>query len=738
MSPTDKVFCGKDLRKYLYLIGIVALIVLIGSYWYTQYYLKGVGVGGLVESGVSQPAAVGAGAALPQGVPAAQWGPVTPAVAAQVPQMQAVAAMSAVPKGGFSRITRRLMPSVVNVSATRTGSVGTGGATTQPGAAVAQPAPAPTPEGGLRFAQPFTGAAFESVGSGIVVTAEGHILTNHHVVEQSQEIYVTVFEKDGTTMRYAAEVLSLNAKWELALLKVDPLRPLRPAALGNSRSAQVGDPVIAIGSPFGLDQTVSQGIISGKRNAITIEGVVHRDLLQTDAAINRGNSGGPLVDGKGLVIGVNTAIYTTTGAFAGIGFAVPVERAKSFIEEVVPLPNLTVPAAAAAPPAVAAPPIAANAVMPHEDRGPCASCHQILGGGSAATSAPAVTPAAAAAPPAVAAPPIAANAVMPHEDRGPCASCHAILPAPQPVAAMVPGVGAGAGQQPMGRMGALHPGYQGRGGINYSFSPGGAVGIPAAMTPAAGVPATGPLGSGGLDVLSLDAALARQYRSPYPDGVLVRSVLPGSLGMQAGLRADDILIKVNGRWVKSPQQLHAALAGVEVGQTVRFAVVRGGERQSVSVTVSAGGAEGAPGRQQAAVSQPVALRVPATATDPMMTQTMPMPAENAQPNGPAAKAAAPLKTEFEWMGLEMSPITPAMKQKDTTLLNKFGAVVADVDPGTPAETAGIQTGDIVVAINNQAVPSAGALDQVIAALPPQQPVLLEVERNNTRMFATLQ
>ncbi|MEO5339588.1 MAG: trypsin-like peptidase domain-containing protein [Magnetococcus sp. MYC-9] len=743
----------------MYIIGIVAVFILAGSYWYTQHYLKGIGLHP-IETG-----AVSGGAALSpvvQGAPAALPGGVTPLPQGQPPQMQTVAAVSAVPRGGFSRITRRLMPSVVNVSATRTGQGGAGGATPLPqaGATVAPPAPPPAavPDPGLRFAQPFTGAAFESVGSGIVVTADGYILTNHHVVEQSQEVYVTVFERDGSTMRYHAEVVSLNAKRELALLKVEPMRPLKPAPLGNSKLAQIGDPVIAIGSPFGLDQTVSQGIISGKRNAVTIEGIVHKDLIQTDAAINRGNSGGPLVDGKGQVIGVNTAIYTPTGAFAGIGFAVPVERAREFVEEVVPLPPpAAVPAAAAGASPPAAPPIPANAVMPHEDRGPCESCHQILGspaaGNPTGLGGNNTVPVAARTP---AAPPIPANAVMPHEDRGPCESCHPILPSPQgqAVALVGPAAPGGVGNHLNGRLGALRPGYQGRGGMNYSFSPGGAVGIPAAAQSAAG----GLLGSGGLDVVALDPAQARQLRSPYPNGVLVRSVLPGSLGMSAGVQANDILFKLNGRWVKSPQELQAQLAGVDAGQTLRFSVVREGERRSLSAVVNgAGGVEPVAAGAQTAAAQTVAMMVPNTApntvpntmADPMMTQNLPPAGEKGQPGAKAAQGAATnqaaaLKTEFEWMGLEMSPISPAMKQKDQTLLNKFGALVADVDPGTAAETAGIQVGDVVVAINNMPVPSAAALDQAIAAAGvantanKPQTILLEVERNNVRMFATLQ
>ena len=769
MSPKDMLYCGKDLRKYLYVIGIASLFIVVGSYWYTQYYVKGVGLHAALSS--DAPLFSHAGTALgvkplapqmPGTLPVAQRFPISsrqtdpqpypqsfpqpfPQEGFQaVPRMQQVAAVSAVPPGGFSRVARKMMSSIVNVSATRDPQA-TGvqqgtfqqGAQAGGGAVVPQPGVAPNAGGGMRFAQPFSGTAFESVGSGIVVTDDGYILTNNHVVEKSRQVFVTAFERDGTTMRYHADVVAMNAKRELALLKVDPMRPMRPARLGNAAMTQVGDPVIAIGSPFGLDQTVSQGIISGKRNAITIEGVVHKNLLQTDAAINRGNSGGPLVNGKGQVIGVNTAIYTPNGAFAGIGFAVPIERAQEFMEEYIVLPVKTVPAAAPATPPVAAPPIYANAPSPHEDRGPCEMCHQILAapGGGAGVMAPV-----AAQPPM--APPIYADAVMPHEDRGPCESCHQILP---PAAAVPQGVGvglrpggpgAGAGPLPGHTPGAgggywwpQH--YSRHTGTNYSFSPGGAIGIPAANR----VPSSG-VGSAGLDLVALDQATAQRLASPYPEGVLVRTVLPGSRGLKAGFRANDIIFKVDGRWARTPEEVQGMLKGVIPGQPLRLSVVRAGQRQNLYLDSGAkGGVDGVPGTVAAAMTT-----LPPSTMGQMMVPRSPGGGQNdvRLPAGQgAANAPAPLKTEFEWMGMELTPISPAMKAKNRALLGKFGAMVADVDPGTQAEMAGIQVGDIVTAINNWQVPSAGALEQAITAAGTQKGILLQVERDNTRMFATL-
>ena len=719
MSPKDMLYCGKDLRKYLYVIGIAALFILIGSYWYTQYYLKGIGYHTSATGEVPLFAAganvrgVGSLAAPMSPVPQVQ-AVVAPAMMA-MPRIQTVAAV--VPRGGFSRVVRKTMSSVVNVSATRNPTAPNGVPTPpQPAAeAVRPPAqPGATPDMGLRFAQPFSGKTFESVGSGIVVTEDGYILTNHHVVEQSQEVYVTVFEKDGTTMRYHADVVGLNARRELALLKVDPVRPLKAAPLGSSKAARVGDPVIAIGSPFGLDQTVSQGIISGKRNAVTIEGIVHKNLLQTDAAINRGNSGGPLVNGQGRVIGVNTAIYTPTGAFAGVGFAVPIERAVEFLEEYIVLPATVVPAAATGVPPASAPPISATAPLPHDDRGPCDACHQILAPASATNGAVAV----AMQP---AAPPIPADAVMPHEDRGACDTCHQIFPA---AGAQNQGL-AVAMMQPNNQFRQHHPGFAGqagfggRAGSNYSFSPGGAVGIPAAgLTPSSG-------GNAGLDLVNLDASTAGQYRYPYPRGVFVRGVLPASLGAQSGFEANDIIFKIDGRWIRSPQDVQTQLANAVPGQPLRVSVMRNRDRQDLYLDV---------GNASAVTA---AMVIPQGAmNNRVQPRAMMPPAGNAP--GTAARRAVPPKTEFEWMGLEMQPISPAMKTKNPALLGKFGAIVADIDPGTKADLAGIQVGDIVVAVNNWQVPSAESLDRAIMAMANQKTILLEIERNGAQMFATLQ
>ena len=173
---------------------------------------------------------------------------------------------------------------------------------------------------------PFSG--HYNVGSGIIVSKEGHILTNHHVIKNAQEIMVKLHEGE----EFSARLLGVDDKTDLALLKIKPTQKLQEASLGDSDKIEVGQWVIAIGSPFGLANSLSVGIVSAKGRDLK-EGPFD-EYLQTDASINPGNSGGPLANTEGVVIGVNTAIFSS-GSRAwslGIGFAIPINQAKAVID----------------------------------------------------------------------------------------------------------------------------------------------------------------------------------------------------------------------------------------------------------------------------------------------------------------------------------------------------------------------------------------------------------------------
>ncbi|MDB4506098.1 Do family serine endopeptidase [bacterium] len=170
------------------------------------------------------------------------------------------------------------------------------------------------------------------MGSGVIVRPDGYILTNNHVIEGADSL--TVELSDGQTV--SGTVVGADPQTDLAVVKIDAPN-LRAAAFGNSDATRVGDWVLAIGSPFGLDQTVTAGIISGKNRvqAIIADGDGFEDFLQTDAAINPGNSGGPLVNLRGELIGINTAILSQSGASAGIGFAIPVSMAEPVLRSII-------------------------------------------------------------------------------------------------------------------------------------------------------------------------------------------------------------------------------------------------------------------------------------------------------------------------------------------------------------------------------------------------------------------
>jgi len=172
-----------------------------------------------------------------------------------------------------------------------------------------------------------------SLGSGVIVDAKGYIVTNRHVVEKADRIKV-VLQDDPPGLLHDAKVIGTDQETDLAVIKIDTDKPLPVAKLGNSDGMQVGDWVLAVGSPFGLQETVTAGIVSAKGRNI-VPNRQFQSFIQTDAAINPGNSGGPLVNMAGEVIGINTAILTDTNAYAGVGFALPSNTVVSVYNQLI-------------------------------------------------------------------------------------------------------------------------------------------------------------------------------------------------------------------------------------------------------------------------------------------------------------------------------------------------------------------------------------------------------------------
>jgi S1-C subfamily serine protease len=174
-------------------------------------------------------------------------------------------------------------------------------------------------------------------GTGFVWDLDGHVVTNYHVVRQSEKAQVILTGTDGKRTTFAATVRGVDPDKDIAVLTIDaPKNLLQPIPVGTSRDLRVGQGALAIGNPFGFDHTLTTGVVSGLgREVRSPNGRPITNVIQTDAAINPGNSGGPLLDSNGKLIGMNTAIFSPSGASAGIGFAIPVDTLKSVVDTII-------------------------------------------------------------------------------------------------------------------------------------------------------------------------------------------------------------------------------------------------------------------------------------------------------------------------------------------------------------------------------------------------------------------
>lgn len=230
------------------------------------------------------------------------------------------------PGTGFSSAAQKVMPSVVNIFTT---------------SEVKQSTHPFMDDPRFRF---FFGDEFEddqpqqnsSLGSGVIVSPNGYILTNHHVIESADQIEVAF--ADGRNAK--GHIVGTDPETDLAVIKVDVSQPLPAITFANGDTTHVGDIVLAVGNPFGVGQTVTMGIVSAlKRNHLGLS--TFENFIQTDAAINPGNSGGALVDTSGNLLGINSAIYSPNGGSLGIGFAIPVSTAKKVMEQIIQSGSVT-------------------------------------------------------------------------------------------------------------------------------------------------------------------------------------------------------------------------------------------------------------------------------------------------------------------------------------------------------------------------------------------------------------
>ena len=223
------------------------------------------------------------------------------------------------PPASFADLAEKLMPSVVNISTTQK---------TQSNPFPFQFPPGSPFEDMFKEFQKPTERKATSLGSGFIVKKNGTVITNNHVIANAEDIIVRVNNKE-----YEAKVLGADPYSDIAVLKIESSEKFKTVEFGNSDKSRVGDWVVAIGNPFGLGGTVTSGIISARNRDINL--TRYDDFIQTDASINQGNSGGPLFNMDGDVIGINTAIISPSGASSGIGFAIPANYASTVIDQLI-------------------------------------------------------------------------------------------------------------------------------------------------------------------------------------------------------------------------------------------------------------------------------------------------------------------------------------------------------------------------------------------------------------------
>jgi len=172
------------------------------------------------------------------------------------------------------------------------------------------------------------------IGSGLIIDSRGYILTCLHVIQNAKNVYVIPF--GYSEKKIEAEIIATDTRINMAILRIQCPYKLPEATIGDSDLMEIADIVLAIGNPFGLEQSVTHGIVSDNRRDLLIKGVIYQKMIQTDAPINRGSSGGPLVNMNGEVIGINMAIYSSTGVYNGVSFALPINQVKRLMAKYVP------------------------------------------------------------------------------------------------------------------------------------------------------------------------------------------------------------------------------------------------------------------------------------------------------------------------------------------------------------------------------------------------------------------
>ena len=389
------------------------------------------------------------------------------------------------------------------------------------------------------FRNPPSDQKVQSLGSGVIIDDEGYILTNHHVAEDVDVIKVTTL--DGKT--YDAEIVGSDAQTDIALLRIEPTKPLNAIKLGNSDGLEVGDWVMAIGNPFGFGHTVTVGVVSAKGRSLgnLLDELPYQDFIQTDASINPGNSGGPLLDIHGKLVGINSVIASKTGQSAGIGFAIPINM-------IVPLIN------------------------------------QLKEKGT-------VT----------------------------------------------------------------------RGWLGVTIQP-------------------------------LDENLAENFGLDSIEGALVSEILEGSPADKAGIKVQDIIVKLNGTKVRDSAHLSRIVAASPVGEKVKVEIIRDGKSKMLHVKLG---------------QRPDDLHEVTVKNETVSN-----------------------------LGMSVQTISPEIARQ-LNLDETDGVIITDVEPESAADRAGLRRGDIILEFNQKKIKSVNDYSDAINRLKPGDGAVMYVKRGDSKLFLAI-
>jgi serine protease Do len=381
-------------------------------------------------------------------------------------------------------------------------------------------------------------ANYTRIGSGVIIDPRGYALSSLHVVAGSTALKATVFGQGGAA-EFPLKVVKADQVSDLVLLRIQGDGPFSHANLGDSNAVRTGDIVLTLGSPFGFEQSVTSGIVSSRNRNLNIGGKIYEGLIQTDSSINKGSSGGPLVNAKGEVIGINTAIYSPSGVFSGISFTVPINKSLDLFGGVLDFKN--------EPPPVSGGQLAAWRVNARQ-----------IGNTYRLPDGQVITP--------------------PHLYRGVCCDCHPQLRSQGFVPNNpVPGQGQqsnpwwGARRNPAGRGPGVSPVWGAR------------------RNPGPWYPVVGPNNiSLGLTVMDVDDIIASQNKMMRPAGVLINTVTPGMAGDAAGLQRGDVICRIDGRKIKDSNDFRKFLE-TNNGSSIDLVILRAGARKTVTVKTAPGG-----------------------------------------------------------------------------------------------------------------------------------------------------